>query len=227
MKPNNGFLYAASKEKKYLNSAIFSAESLREYYPNASITIFTTEEWARTENLSVFNNVITKSVPNHKRTKLYALTKTPYNLTAYIDADIEVKHKDINSIFDQIPQNADILTTKIREYSGNIVKFPGGRLTDHCGMFLYRKNTRTMKFMDRWWQLYQEQHDFKWKWETRLYPENLRSFDQWAYWWIINKENYKIEIDYFKDDARWNFINNYKPAETDKPIIMYHHTLRD
>ena len=80
--------------------------------------------------------------------------------------------------------------------------------------------------MNQWWELYQKQTSGEWKWDTSLYPEELRPWDQWAYWWLQNQTKYAIIREWFPDDARWNWINGYKSSETDKDIVIYHHTLK-
>lgn len=173
----------------------------------------------------MFDKVV-GGAPHDKRAKLWALDKTPYDLTVYLDADVEIMHEDIQKIFDQIDEETDLLITKIRGYNGKISVFPGGELTDHCGLFMYRSNTQTIEFMKQWWILYQKQQSKEWQWDTTLYPEELRKWDQWSYWWLQNKTEYAIRRKYFPDDARWNFVNGYKASETDKPIVIYHHTVR-
>mgnify|MGYP006932105204 FL=1 len=37
---NNGFVYVATYESIYYSSAVLSAESLKDYYPEANITLF-------------------------------------------------------------------------------------------------------------------------------------------------------------------------------------------
>lgn len=222
---NNGFIIVASVEKKFLISAKYCAETLKEYYPSAKVTLFTESDWVSEDLYDIFDDVIGEA-PNHIRAKLWALSKTPYDLTVYLDADCEIMSEDIKNIFEQIDDETDILLTKIRPYHGKIVYFPGGKLTDHCGLFLYRKNEKTIKFMEEWWKLYQKQISGIWNWDTNLYPEELRPWDQWTYWWLQNKTDFKINRKYFNDDARWNFVNGYKKTETEKDIIIYHHTVR-
>ena len=223
--PSKGFLYAASVEKKFLTGAIYSATSLKDYYPKAHVTLFTHKEWVTDDLYNTFDHIVTEDVPNNARAKLWALSRTPYKHTVYLDSDTEILHEDISTIFDYHTKGIDLMITKIRPYSGKISEFPGGNLTDHCGMFMYRSNKRTIEFMNQWYQLWLKQSTREWNWDTELYPEELRSWDQWTYWWLQNQTKYSIKRAYLQDDARWNFINTYKEDETDKPIVVYHHTL--
>jgi len=225
-KANKGFLYVATVNKKFLAGAIYSAISLKDYYPEAHITLFTDKRWVTDDLYDIFDNVVYEDVPDNIRAKLWALSKTPYKNTVYLDSDTEIQHEDIHLLFDQYKNNADIMITEIRPYSGKISSFPGGNLTDHCGMFMYKKNKRTMAFMKEWYDLYLKQASGEWQWDTALYPEELRPWDQWTYWWLQNKTDFKIKREFLDDDARWNFINTYREDETDKPIVVYHHTIR-
>lgn len=222
---NNGFIIVASNNYKYLLSAKFCAESLKEYYPEAKVSLYTIPEWDSEDLYDVFDNV-DATAPRHIRAKLWALSKTPYDTTVYLDADCEIVSSDIKYIFDEMEDDADIMITKIRPYNGKISKFPGGELTDHCGMFMYNNKPHTIEFMRQWWDLYQKQKTKEWQWDTKLYPEELRPWDQWSYWWLQNQTEYAINRKYFKDDARWNFVNGYKQSETDKEIVVYHHTIK-
>ena len=222
---NNGFVYVASIHKAYLIAARYSVQSLREYWPECKITLFTIEGWPEDNDYNIFDNIITQNVPNHVRTKLWALNKTTYDLTCYIDCDTYVDHKDIRLIFDQHDANYDITITRARRYAASIdSSFKGGELEDHCGLFLYNNKKHTLEFMKQWWLLYVDQNSGLWNWDTELYPEYLRPWDMWTYWWLQNKTDYKIKRNYFPHpDARWNFVSIYKKEELDnQPVIINH-----
>jgi len=220
-----GFLYVASRIKKYHSSAVYSALSLRDYWPEANITLVTQKQWVTEEDKKLFDIIITEEVPNHIRTKLWALNKTPYDLTCYLDADTYIEHEDIRKIFENHNENSDITITKARAYAASInPKFKGGELTDHCGLFIYNNKLHTLEFMKQWWLLYKNQRKYKWNWDTDLYPEYLRPWDMWTYWWLQNKTDYAIKRSYFPDpDARWNFVHIYKESELKGlPIVINH-----
>jgi len=228
--PSNGYLYVGTTSKIYLRSAIYSAQSLKDYYPEANITIATQKEWIDNTLFDTFDHVI--EVSDHYRAKLEALPKTPYDLTLYIDADTEVCHEDISKVFEEIG-NADIVLTKTRDYASAEVYFPGGELRDHCGVFLYRKTPKVITFMEKWFEYYKKQKDHGekgWPYDRNLYPSSLRYWDQFTFWWLQNKTEYAIVREYFKDpDARWNYIWPYEEegrCECDPDdIVIYHRTL--
>mgnify|MGYP000005719480 CR=1 FL=1 len=222
---NNGFVYVASKSKEFIVAARYSASSLKDHWPDCNVTLFTHKEWVCEEDKSLFDNIITKDVPYHVRAKLWALDKTPYKLTCYIDCDTWVEHDDVQYIFDQYDYNTDITITKARRYAASIEsRFKGGELTDHCGLFLYNNKDHTLEFMKQWWLLYCEQHSDKWKWNTDLYPEYLRPWDMWTYWWLQNKTDYAIKRSYFPDpDVKWNFVHVYNKQELKGHDIVIGH----
>lgn len=222
---SKGFILVASKRYNFYKSAILCAETLRDYYPEANITFFTHEEWVD-KDCDVFDNVIT-SIPYNDRAKLWALDKTPYDLTMYLDADIQIMHEEISTCFNLISEDTDILMTRIRPYAAAITKFPGGELIWHCGVFIYRNNKNTFELFQRWYTDYNKQQD-SWDFDEEIYPKTLQPWDTWTFWKLLNIDGYKdkINITKFPDDARWNFHYLRYNELNDKPIIIYHNTLR-
>ena len=95
MNLRNGFLLIASVTKEYVQSANFAAASIKEYYPDAHVTLFVPQKLRPYVDEEVFDLIESDNVPDHTRTKLYALSRTPYtNLTVYVDADMECMHGD-------------------------------------------------------------------------------------------------------------------------------------
>lgn len=226
MSIDNGFLIVASQTFEYVQTANFCANSIKDNYPTAHVTLFTTTSLLPYVDTSAYDLVISEDVPDHVRTKLYALSKTPYtNLTVYVDADMECMHSDVSTIWDQIPKDVDILITKIRPYNGKISKWRDGELIHHCGFFIYRNNPSTMDFMERWWNDYKIQRSTPWPYEPRHRPTELRPWDQFTFWKLLNDDKLDVKVDFFKDDARWNFVNGYMKTETENPIIFWHHTV--
>ena len=222
----NGFLIVASQIEGYVRSANFAAATIKDYYPEAHITLFVTKQLEQFVDRSVFDKVVSENVPSHMRTKLYALSKTPYsNLTVYVDADMECQHEDVKTVWDQIPNDVDIMITKIRPYNGKIAKWANGEMIHHGGFFIYRNNPHTMEFMERWWVDYTEQHARPWPYKE--HPKELQPWDQFTFWKMLNIDKMKVNVQFLEDDARWNFVNGYKLNENKKPIIFYHHTLPD
>jgi hypothetical protein len=221
-----GFLIVASLFKEYVDSANFCAHSIKDHYPDAHVTLFVSDRVRQFADESAFDLIISDDVPDHSRTKLYALSRTPYSeMTVYVDADMECQHEDIATIWDQLSKDDDILITKIRPYNGKISKWNSGRLIHHCGFFVYRTKPHILEFMEKWWLDYEKQRREPWPYTEEQHPKELQPWDQFTFWKLINLDGYDININFFKDDARWNFVNGYRSNETTSPIIFYHHTV--
>jgi len=232
MTVRNGFLIVASQQKEYLDSANYLANTIKDNYPEAHVTLFTTPDLEKFADRIAFDIVIYEDVPNHVRTKLYALSRTPYtNLTAYVDADMECMHEDVSTIWDQIPDDCDILITKIRPYNGKEDRWPGGdtipkgRMVYHGGFFMYRNNPQTIEFVERWWQDYYKQRREPWPYPESEIRKSFGQWDQFTFWKLLEVDKLPVNVQVFKDDARWNFVNGYRPNETNQPIIFWHHTI--
>lgn len=211
---------------RYLHSAYFLVGSIKDYYPEAKVTLYTEEKWSDEvkSREDMFDEVVYGDF-NNRRTKLYALSKTPYDITCYLDVDMYCDHEDISKVFDQLKPGSDIAMTNIRPYNAALVDFPGGKLTLHCGMFVYRKTEKVIRFFKEWWQLYLKQESGEWQWDTDLYPEELRPWDQWSFWWLQNKTDLALNIQILEDDARWNFVAGYRQDECKGPIVIRHERL--
>ena len=222
----NGFLLVASIDPEYVKSANYAAGSIKDYYPEAHITMFVPPHMRSLVDDSVFDIVVSENVPDHTRTKLYALSRTPYKeLTVYVDADMECMHEDIQTIWNEMPDECDILITKIRPYNGKIAKWPTGEMIHHGGFFMYRTNPHTIAFMEQWWLDYQKQRSEPWPYPEHEIPLTLRPWDQFTFWKLLNIDKLPVKVDIFKDDARWNFVNGYRMNENKGPIVFYHHTI--
>lgn len=223
---NNGFLYVASLRKGYYRAAKNSAISLRDYYPDAKITLFTHEEWVQPEDHEIFDTIITDGVPKHKRAKLWALDKTPYDLTLYIDCDTEIEHEDIKTVFDLIPDDVDILFTANRPYNAALTKLSETEeMTEHCGLFLYRNNEKTLNLMRAWWGEYLKQNEPDY--DMLHYPPSAKQWDTFTMWRLLTYGETGVVTGRFPEpDARWNFVTGYKNEELQgKPTVIYHYTL--
>lgn len=224
-----GFVYVASLSKRFLLSACLSAESLRDYHPTANITLFTTPDLLDgTVDVSVFDDIITDGVPQDRRAKLWALSRSPYKTTAYLDADTFVVSSEVSTMFDQLGEN-DLIFTKIRPYNSN----PKGFIEDpgyiyHGGVFVYNDAPDTIRFMERWWELWSTTRFPGIFTETYPeFPERMRDWDQFYLFFLINHTEHNLKIGFFENDARWNFVVGYLKSELNGlPAIIEHYTLK-
>ena len=222
---NNGFLIVASVSTAYYKSAIQLAGSILDFYPEAKITLFTQPELFDERHRNMFD-VVDLSAPHHKRAKLFALPKTSYDITAYIDADCEVRSEEISTIFDQLGDN-DIVLTKIRHYSGaDLVISDTETMYWHCGVFLYNNKKKTLQMMQDWWKEYDLQISSpEWLWPQ--HRKEMMGWDQYTFYRLYTSKKYStVKLDAFPgEDARWNYVFNYKPEEITKEPIIFHYSL--
>ena len=229
--PDNGFLIVASVHKRFYQAAMELADSIKLFWPDAHITIFTSnKEWIEPGDLSIADWIVDWGVPNHIRAKLWALGNTPYkDLTCYLDADMVCQDEDIALLFDEMPEDLDLLFTKIRPYNAKVTKLTNTEeMTAHCGMFIYRNNPITISLMESWYGEYLEQtkrDEHGWVNEIGNYPDEVRKWDTFTMWKLLTYNNPGVK---WADDlhVKWNFINGHNPEELDgDEIVLYHYTI--
>lgn len=228
-KSNDGFIIVASIQHVYLQSALMAAESIIDYFPDAKITLFTHAEWVDGSfDETIFDQIITEDFPQSRRAKLWALSKSPYDRTMYVDADAQIVSEEISEAFNQLKESDHMVMGLVRPYAAAIAKFPAGELTLHCGMFTYRKSDVLYKLFDRWFELWEEQQ-IVWEYNPEQYPRILQNFDIFTFWRLLNEEGWDqhINIGIWEEDARWNF-HGYREEELNgKEPIVYHNTITE
>ena len=224
--PENGFVIVASLKERFYKAAIECAESVKLFWPEAHITIFVDhEEWIKPSDYNVADYIVHWEVPKHIRAKLWALGNTPYKgITCYLDADMYCQHEDVEFIFDQLPDDLDLLFTKIRPYNAKVTKLTNTEeMTAHCGMFIYRNNPQTLALMDSWYGEFLYQQDPKN--DIGNYPEDCRKWDTFTMWKLLNNSEHGVK---WAEDlhCKWNFVNGYTEDELgDEERVMYHYTI--
>lgn len=222
----NGYLYVATVRYEYYLAAKESAQSLLDFNPEARITLFTLKEWVEEDDSEIFDMIVT-DIPNHVRTKLWALSRTPYDVTMYVDCDTYIQHEDISKVFDLIGDN-DIIFTRNRPYNSKITKLNDDEeMIYHCGIFVYKKNLNTIELMDDWYEQYCEQ--IKPEYDPSPYPIKVKPWDTFTMWYLLNKTKHKDTIkvgEFPAPDARWNFCMGQRPEELDgQDVVVTHYTL--
>ena len=234
-----GYVVVATMRKYFYLSAIHLIETIKAYDPNAKVALFTEERFL--DGQERFADVV-EFVASHKRSKLDGMAKSPYDITFYIDADCQVEHEDIATVFDEIGDN-DLVFTGLpveRHYSYAEVYFPGAIKEDGSaggfelcgGVCLYNMTNPLVKeFMTDWHDLTIKQYDGLW-WplnedgteDIKNYPASFKRWDQFSLWWLLNKEpKYSsLKVDIFEDDARWNFFSGYRFEHNKNPVIVRH-----
>jgi len=224
--PDNGFVIVASMFEAFYKAAIELAESIKLFYPEAHITVYTShEEWIKPTDWNHADWIVHWEVPNEIRAKLWALSQTPYKgKTVYFDADMVCESEEIENIFDQLPDDLDLIFTKIRPYNAKVTKLTNTEeMTAHCGMFIYRNNPQTLALMDSWYGEFLHQQNPEN--DIGNYPEDCRKWDTFTMWKLLNNSEHGVK---WAEDlhCKWNFVNGYTEDELgDEERVMYHYTI--
>ena len=226
--PTKGFVVVASKKHNFYLYALNLCESIRDYYEDAKICLVTEERFLDGRE-EVADDVVL--CDDHYRAKIYGMAKSPYDITMYIDADMEVQHEDIVTVWDELKDN-DMVWSELTDdrdyiYAERDFDTPEGkRKFTLCGaVCLYDMRTPIVReFMMDWWELTKKQMSGQW-WPEG-YADSLKSWDQFSLWWLTEKEDkYKdLKIGIFEDDLRWNYYNalNWARTRPEGEVIIRH-----
>ena len=219
-KAANGFVIAATVKKQYFAAAVVLAESIRDFIPDANITLFTEDKFLDGMTNLPFDNVVT-DCPITIRTKLYALWNSPYEKTCYLDADMEVIKEGVTGIFDLLDDDNDIAMTKVNPAVAAQTHIMHGTvpLIWHCGMFIYHTE-RMRSFMKEWDFQFHDQRE-----NPTKYPGEIKDmrWDQTTFARLLATEYKDVKIKEL--DTNWNFIyTNYLDPNLDT-AILYHYIL--
>ena len=228
---SKGYVLVASNKINFYKYAINLAESILDYYEDAKITLFC-EEWMFEEHhRDLFDNV--EWCSSHYRAKLEGMARAPYDLTMYLDVDMECEHEDIAVVFDEL-EDYDVMFTPLTDdrsyvYAERDFDTPEGsaKFTLCGGVCLYDMTKHIVReFMDDWWDLTRRQMDGEW-WPDG-YADSLKSWDQFSLWWLTEKEpKYKdLKVGIFKDDLRWNYYNalNWAISRPEGEVVVRHYS---
>lgn len=233
---NKGFVIVASKNQNFYTYAVNLMESIKDFYPEAQICLVTEERFID-ERADEADQII--FCDNHYRAKLWGMSQSPYDITMYVDADMECEHEDIAKVWDELGDNDMVFhqLTKEREkfYAIREFRYDGGieEFTLCGGVCLYRSsNPLVREFMEDWFELYNKQYKNLWMpkgFNKEQWNRDLKDFDQTTLWWLTKKEDkYKdLKIGIFHDDIRWNYFTQYgyeglKSIEGKPPILRHY-----
>lgn len=230
---SKGYLVVANRSNFFYKSAINLIESIKDNDKEANVTLVT-ESYLIDSTSRFADNVI--FCGDHERAKLWGMLMSPYDLTLYIDADVEVEHPDIVLWKEEIRNNHILFTELAEDRSYGFVEtdFPGGRLRLCGGICAYDKSVPLVNnFLYDWYFYTVKQYAKEWwplndkgKPDYFLYPPSLSRWDQFSLWWLTEKEpKYsKLKIKIFDDDARWNFYQVYQYDHNKNPVIIRHYS---
>lgn len=224
---NNGFIYIASVSKLFYKMAAHSAESLRDFYPDANITLFTHEKFLDNKQ-NLFNNVVT-NIPIHTRAKMWGMARSPYDRTLYIDSDTEIWSDEIKNVHLVLDQ-CDLFFSHTPIYSAGNIKWiyvdkeHSKRLELQGGVCGFKKSELTIDFLQTWYDEYCKQQAFPWPY-LEYHPE-LKPWDMFTLWKLTNEPYYKEKYKSLvikKESVKYNYCINYLPSELkpgESPVII-------
>lgn len=246
---SKGYLFVATLSKSYYDAMVAAIEGLKDEVPEAQVAVFTHEEWLTDQDRELFDHVFAP-VPAHVRTKLWALDKTPFDVTCYMDVDIHVVDPGVHDIFDVFPDDLDIMMSENRPYNSKVVFFQDEHQNNgvsrelehhrkehielykqgkahkfkwHCGFFIYRKNDVTDKIWSEWLRLYRLHNESEER--CGIYPNSLSFWDTFAFWRVMHETNLDVKIKRVPNDAKYNFVTGYRENElkygTKKTVLHY------
>ena len=230
---SRGYVLVASNKINFYRYAINLAESILDYYEDAKITLFC-EPWMFEErHRDLFDNVFECS--SHYRAKLEGMARSPYDLTMYLDVDMECEQEDIKLCFDELERREeDVLFSELTDdrsyvYAERDFDTPEGptKFTLCGGVALYDMTKPIVReFMKDWDQLTKDQMDGRW-WPEG-YIDSLKSWDQFSLWWLTEKDPKYKDLKYgiLEDDLRWNYYNalNWARTRPKGPVIIRHYS---
>lgn len=188
---SQGIIYVATVKSIYYGMAVASCMSLRKHYPDCHVTLFTHEDWVD-EYADLFDNIITEDVPAHRRAKMWAMARTPYDRTLYIDVDSLIMSKDVKKIFDQISDDDDFgfvksipLTASSDKWAYIDIDQTESPPIDGSFM-LYNKSDLMIDFLQSWYEEYREQLTLtKSTWPYSFAYFDWRQFDMFTIWRML------------------------------------------
>ena len=183
MAKSEGFIYVASVRKLYYELAIQSAQSLRDLYPEANITLFTHEIWVDDRAEQLFDNIVT-NIPINERAKMWCMARTPYDKTFYNDTDSIIAHPDIKKVFNNLGDKILMCQNRMHTVSRtDLMYYDKNRqheVTYHGAVAWYSKTDLNLEFMQTWFDEYIKQSREEWKYE---WADNIwQKFDMFTLW---------------------------------------------
>lgn len=228
---SKGYITVATKTYQFVFGAKNLCESILDYNEDAKVTLFTDQQLYDQyySELDMFDQVIVTpcQYPDTKREKMWGMAKTPYDLTLYMDADIECRHEDINNVFDRLEGDDMRWVALKKETAPHFAEWAWGPklLEDGCqgapdhlshcgGVCLYdATNSLVREFMMDWYHLYLTtgRNNKFWPEEYNDVKGSFTQWDQLTVWWLLyHSPKYKsLKWKFFDDNYRWNYYTSF------------------
>lgn len=224
---DDGFIYVASRDRIYYELGLLSCQSLKDFYPDSHVTLFTHQNFVD-DRAKIFDRVIT-NIPIHYRTKMWCMARTPYKRTIYNDCDSIIQHRDIKKMHGFLDDCDMFFGTCLWYTVGNlkwahIDKAKRFEPLYHGSMCGYHSTPLLLDFMQTWFDKYLEQRKGEWAFEDFAYKE-WQQFDMFTLWRMTCKR-YPEEFGRFDNlnikllPRRYNTTGQDLPQDLGgKPVI--------
>lgn len=221
-----GFIYVASRDPIYYLLAVNACNTMRDYFPNAHVTLFTHKEYLD-DTCQVFDNVIT-DIPVHYRAKMWCMARTPYQKTIYIDADSVIMHKDIRTMHNFL-DDADMFFCPVTPYTTANIKwaYMDKAMTIeppyHGAICGFNKTDLTLDFTQTWFDKYVEQVSSPgWPYEKEHHKE-WKIFDMFTLWRMTSARFPEFErfnqLKINKLPLRYIITAQHAPEDKGRPVV--------
>jgi hypothetical protein len=152
-----GIVYVATKFDRYLEEAFLSANSVKQRFPELSITLFTDlPHHALCSAAGCFDRVepivgvagLASNWAEGQLNRLRCLPRTPYERTLHLDTDTRVLTEELPRLFDLL-DDVDLAMVETATDDSYSRKHFGRRMFN-AGMQLYRRNDRVWAWLAEW-----------------------------------------------------------------------------
>lgn len=221
-----GFIYVASRDPIYYLLAVNACNTLKDYFPNAHVTLFTHSDYLE-DDCQIFDNVIV-DIPVHYRSKMWCMARTPYDKTIYIDADSVVMHKDIRTMHDHL-DDCDMFFCPVTPYTTANIKWAFMDKAQtivppyHGAINGFNKSALTLDFAQTWFDEYVKQVSSPgWPYEDNHHKE-WKIFDMFTLWRMTSGKWQEFErFNQLKIKTlplRYIITAQHAPEDKHRPVI--------
>ena len=234
-----GIVYVATRHDLFLEEAFLSADSVKQCYRDCSITLFTDRPEHRLCSLGLFDRIeaihgVSGFVAGWSAgilNRLKCLAHSPYDRTLYLDTDTIVLTDELLSLFG-LAESFDVgMAETSTDDSFSRQYF--GRPIFNSGVVLYRKNLRTIRWLEQW--VADSERNFRLAGDVplRSLPElahiedprvrrKLLTNDQISLAGLLSPTINRCHLSVVTLDYSWNHRGSKLPEQNREPIRIRH-----